>query len=341
LIREAHEAGCRLHCACAELELNVRTFQRWVREGDEAVGADGRTTNLRAAPAHKLSEAERAQILAVANSAEFASLPPSQIVPTLADRGVYMGSESSFYRVLKQASQQHHRGRAKKPSERVVTSHCASGPNQVWSWDITWMPAAVKGQYFYWYMMLDVFSRKIVGHEVHVAESSELAALLMRRASLAEGLAGRSLVLHSDNGSAMKGATMLATLEHLGVAASFSRPRVSNDNAYAESLFRTCKYRPDYPNKAFDSLEEAQTWTQKFVRWYNEEHKHSGLKFVTPAQRHAGQAHAILSNRDKLYAAAKSSNPRRWSGQTRNWKLQDEVWLNPERSQPEQLKQAA
>lgn len=330
-----------MHCACAELELSVRTFQRWVREGDEEMGADGRTTNVRPAPAHKLSEAEREQILAVANSAEFASLPPSQIVPTLADRGVYLASESSFYRVLKQASQQHHRGRAKKPSERVVTSHCAGGPNQVWSWDITWMPAAVKGQYFYWYMMLDVFSRKIVGHEVHVAESAELAALLMRRASLAEGLAGRSLVLHSDNGSAMKGATMLATLEYLGVAASFSRPRVSNDNAYAESLFRTCKYRPDYPNKAFGSLEEAQVWTQKFVRWYNQEHKHSGLKFVTPAQRHAGQADAILRNREQLYAAAKSSNPRRWSGQTRNWELQDEVWLNPERSQAKQLKQAA
>jgi putative transposase len=341
LIREAVQAGCRLSPACAELGICLRTFQRWVQEGDEAIGADGRTTRVLSAPAHKLSEAECEQILAVANSAEFASLPPSQIVPTLADRGVYLASESSFYRILKQASQQHHRGRAKKPSERVVTSHCASGPNQVWSWDITWMPAAVKGQYFYWYMMLDVFSRKIVGHEVHVAESAELAALLMRKASLAEGLAGRSLVLHSDNGSAMKGATMLATLEYLGVAASFSRPRVSNDNAYAESLFRTCKYRPDYPRKPFASLDEVQAWTQKFVRWYNQEHKHSGLKFVTPAQRHAGQADVILRNREQLYAAAKNSNPRRWSGPTRNWELQDEVWLNPERSQAEQLKQAA
>jgi putative transposase len=341
LIREAVQAGCRLSPACAELGICLRTFQRWVREGDEMIGADGRTTNMRPTPAHKLSEAEREQILAVANSGEFASLPPSQIVPTLADRGVYLASESSFYRVLKQASQQHHRGRAKKPSERVATSHCARGPNQVWSWDITWLPAAVKGQYFYWYMMLDVFSRKIVGHEVHVAESSELAALLMRKASLAEGLAGRSLVLHSDNGSAMKGATMLATLEYLGVAASFSRPRVSNDNAYAESLFRTCKYRPDYPRKPFDSLEEAQAWTQKFVRWYNQKHKHSGLKFVTPAQRHAGQAAAILRNREQLYTAAKSNNPRRWTGQTRNWELQNEVWLNPERSQVEQLQQAA
>lgn len=312
-----------------------------VRDGDDAVKADSRTTSTRPAPANKLSEVERAQILAVANSEEFASLPPTQIVPRLADRGVFVASESSFYRVLKAAAQQHHRGRAKKPSSRVATSHCATGPNEVWSWDITWMPAAVKGQFYYWYMVLDVFSRKIVGHEVHVAESAELASLLMCRASLAERLAGRPLVLHSDNGSAMKGAAMLATLEQLGVAPSFSRPRVSNDNACAESLFRTCKYRPDYPAKPFESLDEARTWTQKFVRWYNHEHKHSGLKFVTPAQRHTGQDAAILARREKVYRDARNRNPERWSQGIRNWKLEDQAWLNPERIRPEALQQAA
>ncbi|MGH8790483.1 MAG: transposase, partial [Cupriavidus necator] len=204
-----------------------------------------------------------------------------------------------------------------------------------------WMPAEIKGQYYYWYMMLDVFSRKIVGHEVHRAESAELAALLMRRASLAEGLAGRPLVLHSDNGSPMKGVTMLATLENLGVVASFSRPRVSNDNPYAESLFRTCKYRPDYPRQAFDSVDEARAWTQRFVRWYNHEHKHSGLKFVTPVQRHGGVAAAVLAHREAVYAEAKARTPERWSGPTRNWRLDDEVWLNPERIEPAELKQVA
>ena len=158
LIREAAQSGCRLEKACDELGLSLRTFQRWVGDGD-AVHADGRTTTERPLPGNQLSEAERQQILEVANSAEFASLPPSQIVPSLADRGVYVASESSFYRVLRSTSQQHHRGRARKPSTRVVTSHCATGSNQVWSWDITWLPAAVKGQYYYWYMMLDVFSR--------------------------------------------------------------------------------------------------------------------------------------------------------------------------------------
>lgn len=340
LIEDAVGSGCLRTVACAELGISIRTWQRWMREGG-VDSCDGRKDASRPAPANKLSEAERQRILEVANSPEFASQPPSQIVPTLADRGEYSGSESTFYRVLKAASQQHHRGRAKKPSARVVTSHCATEPNRLWSWDITWLPAAVKGQYYYWYMILDVFSRKIVGHEVHGAESADLAALLMRRASLAEGLAGRSVVLHSDNGSAMKGATMLATLENLGVAPSFSRPRVSNDNAYAESLFRTCKYRPDYPRQPFASIDAAREWMTRFVRWYNHQHKHCGLKFVTPAQRHDGKANDVLRRREQVYEAARERCPERWSGATRNWSLKDEVWLNPERVQPDLGKQAA
>ena len=308
---------------------------------DDASKVDGRKGSRRTVPANKLSDDERRQIIAVANSAEFASSPPSQIVPTLVDRGEYLASESTIYRILKAEKQQHHRGRAKKPSKRVVTSHCATEANRLWAWDITWLPTGVRGLYFYWYMVLDVYSRKIVGHEAHVAESAELAALLLRKTSLAEGLAGREVVLHSDNGSSMKGATMLATLEKLGIMPSFSRPRVSNDNAYAEALFRTCKYRPNYPSTPFESVADAREWTQQFVQWYNHQHKHSGLKFVTPAQRHDGQATAILQRREQVYAQAKERRPERWSGATRDWKLKDEVWLNPERESPEILKQAA
>jgi putative transposase len=243
LVEDAVGNGCRRAAACAALDISLRTYQRWTREGDTG-RADGRKGSRRVAPANKLSEGERQAILLVVNSAEFASSPPSQIVPTL-DRGEFLTSESTIYRILKAEKQQHHRGRAKKPHTRVVTSHCATEANRLWGWDITWLPTRVGGLYFYWYMVLDVYSRKIVAHEVHVAESAELASLLLRRASLAEGLAGREVVLHSDNGSSMKGATMLATLEKLGIVPSCSRPRVSNDNAYAESLFRTCKYRPN------------------------------------------------------------------------------------------------
>lgn len=322
------------------LDISLRTYQRWTQGGGTGK-EDGRKGSRRTAPRNKLSDAERAQILAVANSAEFASSPPSQIVPTLVDRGHYLASESTMYRVLKAQEQQHHRGRAKKPSTRVATSHSASEANRLWAWDITWLPASVKGLYFYWYMVLDVYSRKIVGHEVHIAESAELASLLLRKASLAEGLAGREVVLHSDNGSSMKGATMLATLEKLGIVPSFSRPRVSNDNAFAESLFRTCKYRPDYPSRPFENVDAARAWTLKFVQWYNHEHKHSGLKFVTPAQRHDGRDDAILRHREQVYEAAKQRHPERWSGPTRDWVLQNEVRLNPQPDQADALKKAA
>ena len=266
LIREANQAGCRLRVACTEVEISVRTFQRWVAEGDEAIVADRRTTNERPEPANKLSEEERDEVLKVVNSVEFGSLAPCQIVPILADRGEYVASESTMYRLLREAQQQHDRGRARKPSRRVVTSHCAKGPNEVWSWDITWLPMEIKGKYLYWYMVLDIFSRKIVGHEVHEVESAENASRLLKCTALAEGLAGRPLVLHSDNGSAMKGATMLATLEKLGIAPSFSRPRVSDDNPYAESVFRTCKYRPNYPTKPFVSLEAAREWMLELIK---------------------------------------------------------------------------
>lgn len=340
LIEDAVGNGCRRAAACEVLDISLRSYQRWTREGGNGE-VDGRKGSRRIAPANKLSDEERQHILVIANSTEFASSPPSQIVPTLADRGKYLASESTIYRILKAEQQQHHRGRASKPNARVVASHKATEPNRLWAWDITWVPANVKGLYFYWYMVLDVYSRKIVGHEVHAAESAELASLLLRRTSLAEGLAGREVVLHSDNGSAMKGATMLATLEKLGIVPSFSRPRVSNDNAYAESLFKTCKYRPNYPTKPFDSVEHARDWTLKFVQWYNQQHKHSGLKFVTPAQRHDGRDVEILLQRKRIYEAAKQYRPERWSGSTRNWNLNDTVWLNPERNQPEELLKTA
>lgn len=173
----------------------------------------------------------------------FASLPPAQIVPRLADEGVYLASESTFYRVLHEADQQHHRGRAAAPNRKGPSSHEATGPNQVWCWDITYLPSAIRGLYFYLYLVLDVYSRKIVGWEVHATESGKQAAQLLQRTALSEAIQTwrQPLVLHAGNGAPMKSATLLATLQWLGVTPSHSRPRVSNDNAYAESLFRTCK----------------------------------------------------------------------------------------------------
>ncbi len=342
LIDEAVTGGARRMPAAAILGLSVRTVERWRSEGVGVIRTDARPTAVRPPSPRGLSVAERTEVLEIARSPAFASLPPSQIVPKLADQGRYVASESTFYRLLKAADLQHPRGRARAPIRRHrPTSHCATGPRQVWCWDITWLSAAVKGTYYYWYMILDLYSRKIVAHEVHAAESAEHASHLIRRASLAEGLAGRLLVLHSDNGGAMKGSTMLATLEALGIAPSFSRPRVSNDNPYAEALFRTGQYRPEYPTQPFADLAAAQAWVLRFVRWYNEDHQHSGIRFVTPAQRHSGEALQIIEHRKQVYEHARAQHPERWSQTLRNWNLPTEVWLNPERIKSEPSSEAA
>lgn len=153
----------------------------------------------------------------------------------------------------------------------------------------------------------------------------------MKRGCLREQTLGKPLVLHSDNGSAMKGLNMLATMRELGVASSFSRPRVSNDNAYAEALFRTAKYCPMWPRKSFDGVVEARRWVDRFVRWYNNEHRHSGLKYVTPSQRHQGQDNALMEKRREVYGEARRKQPKRWTQGLRNWQLPSAVFLNPER----------
>ena len=338
LIEEARAAGARCRQACEALGISVRTFERWTRE--EKVQEDGRPTAQRQ-PANRISEHERAQILEVVNSERYRDLPPTRIVPSLADEGRYLASESTFYRILRAENLLHHRGRARAPQEkRPAATHSASGPNEVWCWDITWLAARVKGQFFYLYLILDLYSRKIVGWEVYENESSELAAEFVEKACLREKILGKPLILHSDNGSPMKGSTLVAKLEALGVTPSKSRPRVSNDNAFAESIFRTCKYRPGYPQGGFESLEKAQSWVGTFAHWYNHEHQHSALKFVTPQQRHSGLDQAIRNKRKAVYAAAKLHNPHRWTRGTRNWELPTTVWLNPEKND-EPLKEAA
>jgi transposase InsO family protein len=330
LIDAAVTAGARRANACAELNISDRTLRRWTRGGE--VRPDQRPLVPRPEPANKLSPAERAAVLDICNSTEFASLSPSQIVPTLADQGRYLASEASFYRILRADGQQHHRGRTRPPVRRKPpASYKASAPCEVWTWDITWMPGPVAGMFFYLYLIVDIFSRKIVGWEVHERESADLAAVLIRQAVLAEGCTLRPLVLHADNGSPMKGATMKVTMEKLGITASYSRPRVSNDNPFSEALFRTCKYRPDWPSKGFATKADAQAWVKSFAVWYNGDHLHSAIRFVTPNARHAGHDHATLANRASIYANARAQNPERWSGRTRNWQPAGPVWLNPER----------
>lgn len=342
LIQEANQSGARLHLACDEVGITLRTYRRWYRDGH--ITADKRPGAVRPQPANKLTEAEQAQIIEVCNMEKFASLPPSQIVPTLLDCGEYYGSESTFYRVLKACGQLHHRGRSLAPKISVLpTTYTATGPGQVFCWDITYLPSTVRGQFYYLYMLEDLFSRKIVGDEVYEQESGENAAKLLEQTLIREKCLHSGVVLHSDNGAPMKSQSMRMKAYELGVTTSYSRPRVSNDNPFAESLFRTCKYRPDWPSAGFKSLDEARAWVLKFTRWYNYEHKHSKLRFVTPHQRHTGQDKAILAKRKERIEAAKASTPGRWGNrEVRNCTPVGPTTLNPEKQPTKQVeKQAA
>jgi len=330
LINEACNAGARKRLACELIGISVRTLQRWNNKVPEKQGDQRK--NKKFIPANKLSEKERQKILQVSNSCEFKDLPPSQIVPTLADRGIYIASESSFYRVLKENNQLIHRGKTKAREYRKPESYTATGANQVWTWDITYLPTSVKGAFYYLYMITDIYSRKIVGWEVHENQNDELSSELIQKACLSEKICRNELVLHSDNGSPMKGATMLTTLQKLGVVPSFSRPSVSNDNPYSESLFKTLKYIPAYPSGPFESIFASREWVHGFVKWYNAKHKHSGIKFVSPSERHQGKDKEILANRDAVYKNAKKRNPSRWSGKTRNWEEIKMVSLNPDKN---------
>ena len=293
---------------------------------------DKRPGAMRPEPSNKLSEQERQKIENTCNEAKFAHLPPSQIVPILLDDGIYHGSEASYYRVLKEASQLHHRGRSHAPKKvGKPTSYTAHKANEVWSWDITYLASTVKGQFYYLYLFEDIFSRKVVGYEVYEEECGERAGNLLQRCMLREQCLNMPLVLHSDNDAPMKAQTMKAKMEELGVLPSYSRPRVSDDNPYSEALFRTLKYRPEWPSAGFASFEAARDWVETFLDWYNNKHRHSKINFITPAQRHRVEDKVILDSRELVLEKAKMASPLRWSGDVRNCQPAGPVSLNPEK----------
>jgi len=322
LFDEAVQSGSRQSKACEILDISTRTISRWSENSD-----GDKRIRTKKEPANKMSVQEEEEIVSTCCSERFRNTAPNEIVAILAEEGVYIASESTMYRVLRKRGLLKHRTesrpgtKSKKPKELKAT-----GPNQVLSWDITYLKTIIKGQFYYLYLFEDVWSRLIAAWEVHSYESGDVASEIMKKLERKRCLEG--VHLHSDNGSPMKSATMLATLQNLGVAPSFSRPQVSNDNPYSESLFRTLKYTAGYP-KSFESMEEARVWVAKFVHWYNNVHRHSRIKYVTPMQRHTGEDKEILEKRKKTYEEARIKNPNRWSKGIRNWDYIDTVCLNP------------
>jgi putative transposase len=233
-IHIAHQDGARLSRACRVAGLDLRTLQRWKAHDGLAAG-DGRPGAVRPAASKALSAEERLEVLRIASESRFAALPPARIVPMLADEGTFVASEATFHRILRAEGQTAHRGRAKAPRKmRPPTTHIATAPGQVWCWDMTYLPATVVGRWFHLYLILDLYSRKIIGWAVHDTDDAHHAAHLVRRTALSEGIAvGTKPVLHGDNGSTLKATTVIAMLHWLGISPSYSRPRVSDDNVTA------------------------------------------------------------------------------------------------------------
>jgi len=265
LILEATSNDCRIKVACKDVGVNLKTHNRWKQDLNDK--RNGPLTE----PANKLNKEIQAEIISTANSKEYVDLSPWKIVAKLADEGQYIASESSFYKVLKENKLLAHRSKAKAPQKKKPIPLVATGPNQIWSWDITYLKSSIRGEYFYLYLFMDIFSRKIVGYDVFESESMDYSSKVFEKICINEGISKNQLVLHSDNGGPMKGATMLATLQRLGVVPSFSRPRVSDDNPYSESLFKTLKYKSDFP-EIFIEVNDVKKWMLRFTNWYNEEH---------------------------------------------------------------------
>jgi transposase InsO family protein len=328
LVSEAQTAGARLGSASRLVGLSARTIARW-RDHPEA--EDGRR-GPQHRPGNALSPLEQARIVALMTSPEYSQLPPKQLVPRLADEGIYLASESTMYRLQHRFDlRRQTRTTTRSHVTRATTVHRATAPNQVWSWDITYLPTPVRGRFLRLYLVLDVWSRRIVGWRVHERESEALAAEMIREICDDANVNLSGLVLHSDNGKPMRGSTMLSTLQWLGIVPSFSRPHVSDDNPYSEALFRTLKHGPAYPRAPFAGIRAAQHWVERFVAWYNREHRHSAIRFVTPDERHFGLEQRVLSRRRLLYERARRARPERWSRASRNWTPIGNVVLNPER----------
>jgi transposase InsO family protein len=320
-VEEAGKKQITQKRCCEYLEINPRNLQRWKKN----LSGDKRKGSTKVVP-HKLTEEEKEQIVRISCSEEYCDLSPNEIVPALAEKGIYIASERSFYRVLqekgllKERTLKRAKRKTQNPEKKVTT-----GPDQLYSWDITYLPTEIKGIFYYLYIVIDVWSRKIVSHSVHEEDnqihSKDLIIETMKNNNAKE------IVFHSDNGPSVKNGTVLALYNSLGITPSYSRPSVSTDNAFSESLFSTCKYVPFYPGK-FENIEHARIWTDKFVNWYNNEHRHSGIKYVTPMSRHAGLDKEILKRREETYRQAKLNNPQRWSKDIRNWSHVSEVKMN-------------
>jgi len=278
---------------------------------------------------HQLTQAEGEQVRDILNSERFMDKSPRQVYATLLDEGKYHCHWRTMYRVLAAYGEVRERRKQSQHPPRPKPELVARGINEIWSWDITWLPTLVKGRYFYLYVIIDMYSRYVVGWHLATVESAELAEQFIAQACARQGIEKEQLTLHADRGAPMRSKTVTALLQDLGVKKSHSRPRTSNDNAYSEAQFKTLKYRPDYPGEFVD-MEDARQWVRAFMRWYNQEHYHSGLSLLTPKVVHEGHSKQVCAQRQKVLDTAYQAHPERFkNGRPESKREPAEVWLNP------------
>jgi putative transposase len=304
------EVGISQREACRSTGTSRANWNRWQKMAGSPVASPFRIVRSGVQP-HALAAQERTAVVAVCTSERFCNSAPRAIVATLLDEGQYLASASTFYRILSASNLVHERRAIAAHPARVKPELVTTAPNELWSWDVTKLPGPAKWTWLSLYLVLDVFSRYIVGWEVAAAESTAIAKVLFRDAIREQGIAPGQLHIHADGGAMMKAKSLALLFADLGISKSHSRPHTSNDNPYSEAQFKTLKYRPEFP-EFFASVQAARVFMVDFVRWYNHEHRHSGLAFLTPADVHYGRAHEVLAKRNAAMQRARLQNPRRF-----------------------------
>jgi putative transposase len=316
--------------ACEAVNVPRATFYRYLHRLDSPETDHG----LRAVPPLTLSQAERQNVINILHAERFQDRTPYEVFATLLDEGQYHCSIRTMYRILKsehgdvkERRKGHRRTQYKKP-ELLATA-----PNQVWSWDITKLKGPAKWTYFYLYVIMDIFSRYVVGWMVAHREQKSLAKRLIKETCLKQNIAPGQLTIHADRGSSMKSKVVAQLMADLGITKTHSRPHVSNDNPYSESQFKTLKYCPAFPDR-FGCIQDARSFCQDFFTWYNKEHRHSGIGLMTPESIHYGFAEHLNENRSVVLWAAFQKNPQRFKGKIlQPPELPTAVWINKPESE--------
>ena len=308
-MNELIEAGVSQRQACRSISTSRATWCRWRKKAASPAATFQLVRS--GVQAHALSASERAEVLALCNSARFCNSAPRAIVATLLDEGRYLASALTFYRILGAEDQLHERRAIATHPARVKPELLATTPNELWSWDITKLPGPAKWTWFNLYLVLDVFSRFVVAWEVAARESAAIAKALFNEAAHEQGIQPGQLHVHADGGPPMKAKSLALLFTDLGISKSHSRPHVSNDNPFSEAHFKTLKYRPEFP-EFFPSVEAARAFMPQLVSWYNYQHAHSGLAFLTPADVHLGRAQAVLARRNAVLQQVWKEHPRRF-----------------------------